>query len=458
MIADELVGKQIQSMSNAIPNSQEYGLEDLYYERSAPFRGPLLGMGESHQRSHNLNRYFWGFNCWTSGLWRGKGPQWNVQTPPVSGAGVGPVLGLSVGRHGAAPGTAGFALCGRYVLRRVDDSARGLVVSRDAGSDTFVHESAERFWHAGAGASDNFYVAGRTGPTDALGELWRYDGGTWTQAPVPARFLLRIGDRLTRAWGNQISQTSADPMVAGNWTGAVTVGDGSDVISGLAAANGILVIFTRTGRVFTLQGDASWTDVFPGLRRVAPADPLDAPGGQAASWLNAIWFRNGDAFYRLDVGGGLQLQDVGPGRLVDNASQVRGQVQCFSGHQDWFAFQGVYNPADGNSYLLQYGDWVPQDGTSSGSEVAYTFFECLQGAVAVWPSKRVTALQTSALFGGNPRLYAGFADGTIGWIDLPRAGPNPFAEDAGCTFTTDPSYLVWPLHTLLASGDTKEYL
>src|SRR5262245_33957451 len=89
MIADELVGKQIQSMSNAIPNSQEYGLEDLYYERSAPFRGPLLGMGESHQRSHTLNRYWYGYNAWTSGLWRGKGPRWNVQTPPVTGRGAG---------------------------------------------------------------------------------------------------------------------------------------------------------------------------------------------------------------------------------------------------------------------------------------------------------------------------------------------------------------------------------
>jgi hypothetical protein len=455
MVADELVGRQVQSMANSIPNSQEYGTEDLYTERSAPFRGPLLGMGEAHQRSHQLNRYFFGHNAWTSGMWRGKGPRWNPQTPPVTGAGVGPVLGLFAGRHGAAPGEAGFALCGRYVLRRVDDSTGGLVVSRDAGTDTFVHESAERFWHAGAGASDNLYVAGRTGPTDALGELWRYDGATWSEAPVPARFLLRLGDRLTRAWGNQISQCSADPMVAENWTGGVTVGDGSDVISGLAAANGILVIFTRTGRVFTLQGDASWNDVFPGLRRTPPADPLDAPGGQAASWLNAIWFRNGDAFYRLDVGQGMQLQDIGPGRLVDNASAVRGPVQCFAGHQDWFAFQGVYNPADGNSYLLQYGDWVPQDGSS---EVAFSFFEGLQGAVVVWPGKRVTAMQTSALFGGNPRLYVGFADGGLGWLDLPRSGPNPFAADSGCTFTTEVSHLTWPLHTLLASGDMKEYL
>lgn len=455
LVADELVAKQVQSMGNAVPNSQEYGNEDLYLERSAAFRGPLLGMGEAHQRTQQLNRCFYGVNAWTSGMWRGKGPRWNPQTVPVTGAGVGPVLGLAAGRHGAAPGTAGFALCGRYVLRRVDDSTGGLVVSRDAGSDTFVHESIERFWHAGAGGSDNLYVAGRTGPTDALGELWQYDGGTWNKAPVPARFLIRIGDRLTRAWGNQISQCSADPMVGASWTGGVAVGDGSDVISGLAAANGILVVFTRTGRVFTLNADASWNDVFPGLRVTPPADPLDAPGGQAASWLNAIWFRNGDAFYRLDVGQGMQLQDVGPGRLVDNASFVRGPVQCFAGHQNWYAFEGVYNPATGDSYLLQYGDWVPQDGTA---EVAYTFFDSLQGAVVVWPGKRVTAMQTSAIFGGNPRLYVGFADGSLGWIDLPRSGPNPFAADSGCTFTTQESYLVWPLHTMLASADTKEYL
>jgi hypothetical protein len=439
-------------MGNAIPNSQEYGQDDLYLERSAAFRGPLLGMGEGSQRSHELNRYHAAHNVWVSGLWRGKGPRFRWHTPPAGG---GPVLAMLAGKHGA--GDAGFALSGRYVLRRVDDSAAGLVVSRDGGAG-FVHESAERFWHAGAGASDNLYVAGRASNTDPLGELWRYDGGTWTKAPVPARFLFRIGDRLCRGWGNQISQCSGDPMVAENWTGGLAVGDGTDLISGLSAAAGILVVFTRTGRVFTVNGDGTWNDVFPGLRRTPPPEHLDAPGGQAAPWLNAVWFRNGDAFYRLDVGGGMAISDVGPGRLVDNGSVVGGPVQCFAGHQDWFAFQGVYNPADGNSYLLQYGDWLPQ---GQGEDAAYRFLDTLHGALVVWPGKRVTALQTSALFGGNPRVYAGFSDGTLGWFNLPRSGPNPFATDAGLDaddFTADPSYLTWPLHTLLASADRKEYL
>ena len=304
-------------------------------------------------------------------------------------------------------------------------------------------------------------MAGRTGPTDALGELWRYDGATWTMAPVPARFLIRIGDRLIRGWGNQISQCSADPMVAENWTGGTPAGDASDVISGLGAVNSVLFIFARTGRVFTLNGDGTHNDLYPGLRRTPALDPLDAPGGQVASWLNALWFRNGDGFYRLEASGGTQIEDVGPGRLVDNGSVVSGPVQCFAGHQDWYAFQGVYNPATDASYLLQYGDWLPQ---GAGEDAAYRFLDTLHGALVVWEGKRVTALQATigGFAGGeHTRVYAGFSDGTMGWFNLPRSGPNPFATDAGLDeddFTADPSYLTWPLHTLLASADRKEYL
>jgi len=223
----------------------------------------------------------------------------------------------------------------------------------------------------------------------------------------------------------------------------------------------LLFIFARTGRVFTLNGDGTHNDLYPGLRRTPPADPLDAPGGQVASWLNALWFRNGDAFYRLEASGGTQIEDVGPGRLVDNGSVVGGPVQCFAGHQDWFAFQAAYNPATDASYLLQYGDWLPQ---GAGEDAAYRFLDTLHGALVVWEGKRVTALQatTGGFAGGeHARVYAGFSDGTLGWFNLPRSGPNPFATDAGLDeddFTAEPSYLTWPLHTLLASADRKEYL
>jgi len=118
VIPDELVGKSVQSMANAVPNSQEYGTSDLYRERSAAFRGPLLGYGEGSQRSQSLSRYHYGENVWISGLWRGKGPRTHLQTPAVAATG-GPVLGFTIGRHTGAPPEAGGQAA--FALRANDD-------------------------------------------------------------------------------------------------------------------------------------------------------------------------------------------------------------------------------------------------------------------------------------------------------------------------------------------------
>ena len=196
--------------------------------------------------------------------------------------------------------------------------------------------------------------------------------------------------------------------------------------------NSVLFIFARTGRVFTLNGDGTHNDLYPGLRRTPALDPLDAPGGQVASWLNALWFRNGDGFYRLEAAGGTQIEDVGPGRLVDNGSVVSRARAVLRGAPGLVRLPGRVQPRGRDtSYLLQYGDWLPQ---GAGEDAAYRFLDTLHGALVVWPGKRVTALQATigAFAGGeHTRVYAGFSDGTLGWFNLPRSGPNPFATDAG---------------------------
>ena len=220
VIADELVAKNVQSMGSAVPNSQEYGVKRSLPGTQRRVPGPAAGLRgglPAHAKPVPLplRHQRLGF-----GLVAGQGP---LVPRPDAGGGRrdrGPGPGFHRGADTGSPTVDGaaFALDGRYVLRRTDDSAAGWVTSRDGGAG-FVHESAARFWHAGAGAADHLYVAGRTSATDALGELWRYDGGTWTKADVPARFLVRLDDRLIRAWGNLTSQCSGDPMVAANWTG-----------------------------------------------------------------------------------------------------------------------------------------------------------------------------------------------------------------------------------------------
>ena len=237
--------------------------------------------------------------------------------------------------------------------------------------------------------------------------------------------------------------------------------DTSDVITGLGAVNSVLFVFARTGRVFTLNGDGTHNDLYPGLRRTPALDPLDAPGGQVASWLNALWFRNGDAFYRLERRRGRRSRTWGRGAWWTTAA--------------WWAGRAVLRRAPGLVRAARGSTTRPRTAQlpaavrglaapGAREDAAYRFLDTLHGALVVWPGKRVTALQATigGLAGGDqPRVYAGFSDGTLGWFNLPRSGPNPFATDAGLDaddFTDRPSYLTWPLHTLLATADRKEYL
>ena len=94
------------------------------------------------------------------------------------------------------------------------------------------------------------------------------------------------------------------------------------------------------------------------------------------------------------------------------------------------------------------------------------FSDGYDGAQVVWEGKKITSLgvcTTEAVMladgeAGNPRLYAGFEDGTYGWIKLPRNGPNPFDPGAGCEFTEEVSYLRWPRHSMDAPADLKDFL
>ena len=45
--------------------------------------------------------------------------------------------------------------------------------------------------------------------------------------------------------------------------------------------------------------DGTANALVPGLVKAPELDHLDAPGGQATPWLDAIWFRSRDAFFRL---------------------------------------------------------------------------------------------------------------------------------------------------------------
>jgi hypothetical protein len=178
----------------------------------------------------------------------------------------------------------------------------------------------------------------------------------------------------------------------------------------------------------------------------------DGNGLRAQAWLGSLWFRVGASFYRLDMPGA-QLTPMGPGRLLDNGSPVRGEARVFCGWGGYQGYLALYNAQDSppTTYLLSYGSWEMRQ-TEEGSQAV--FDDQWDGSLAHWPNKKATAMSVSGA-SGQDRLYIGFDDGTWSWFKLVQ---NPLATGSGAEFSLGPSEIVFPLHTALFQADLKHWL
>jgi len=431
-----LVGKKQHNLGENLPPQAAYDSAPIYREHTFEFR-PTGGFGESVQSSRTDHRYHYAINCWVTGGLFGLGPASHQISPTTTGSIRGFVEALN-----ASSQLALFILAGANVLERTDDSAAGQVVSRTRAGR--VATDAVRFTGAYSGAVDALYVAWDDGV------LEEYSGGVWRPCALPAGFLpnylCRLGDELWAADGNacMIRKVTNDPKVAGSWSGPILIGTPSIKITALRQTTNRLVIFKADGDLFTINGDGSDNDMYPGLENT-----VDLTNGRtAAAWQGSLWFRTGSAFWRLDVQGGMQLSPEGPGRQLQNLSEVRGPVQAFAGWNSQMAFGATYNRFNGNSYLLTYGNWVPAQG-DSGTQFAFT--NQWDGALVRYVGRQVTSLFVSSV--PLDRLYVGFADGTYDWIRLVAYPFNPQSEG---DFTTDVSFIVAPLHTDMFQSDQKQ--
>ena len=239
---------------------------------------------------------------------------------------------------------------------------------------------------------------------------------------------------LWRAYGWEVSKCESDPTVLANWTLPTPVGDETCPITGLDDVRGQLYFFKADGTVWGQQSTTDNVPVFSGIEESAQ----EYNGRVPHNWLDQLYFRVGPGFYRLTGGQVAQVERVGPERLMTNTSPVRGPVRAFAGFSTHYGFAGVYNPyarredgtIGGSSFLLRYGNWVPSEGDEEGAAV---FSDGYDGAQVVWEGKKIASLgvcTTEAVMladgeAGNPRLYAGFEDGTYGWIRLPRERAEP---------------------------------
>ena len=145
---------------------------------------------------------------------------------------------------------------------------------------------------------------------------------------------------------------AADPA---DWTLPVPCGDGIALVSGMADVASRMYFFTDDGGVWSLQADTTAVPLFRGLETTR--DPRN--GRNPTPWLNQLYFRSGDSFYRLSGTETAAFDPVGPERLQTNTSPVRGPVGAFAGVLGYYAFAGVYNPRcsapDGYGQHIRFG-------------------------------------------------------------------------------------------------------
>lgn len=438
LVDGTMVGEKTQTMEAVAPTVQEYDSAPIYKERTFAFR-PTRGMGERVQSSHTSKRYAYGLNVWVVGGLFGKGPLTHTITPASTGS----IRAFAEGLHSGA--LTQFILAGQYVLRRSDDTNAGQNVSDNRAGQTAT--SAVRFRGAYASPVDGVYVAWSDGA------LRQYDGAAWNAATLPAGFLPQflevLGSELWAAdpTNSVLRKCTGDPLLAGSWSGSILVGNPSIKITAIRQVSNRLAIFKEDGGIYTINADGSSNDLFPGVRSVP--DPTNAR--TVAAWLDALWFRMGPSFYKLTMGGGPQIQSVGPERMLNDASEVRGPVQAFAGYGTVGGLCVTYSPA-GNSYLLQYGNWIPPSELFTQQNATFQFVDQYDGAMVKWAGKRATAMAVSGVAAPDTRLYVGFSDGSYDWIKLV---PNPFAPNSGAEFTAAASKLYIPKHHAMFQADWK---
>src|SRR5262245_23054892 len=438
-----MLAKKQSTLENVVPTQQEYGSAPIYRERTFTCR-PTGGYGERVQSSHGDRRYYWGIDIQVSGGLFGKGPLLHPIVPTTAAAG-------EVYRFVDVPNSSGgrdqIILAGQMAYRRADDTNSGQVVVRDFTAGVLAWDGVV-FQGGYAGATANLYVATSTGA------LWeRTPTNTWTACALPAGFLAnRLEVVATELWAADMAncilrKCTADPKVAGSWSGPILVGDPSVRISCIRQTSNVLVVFKEDGSLFTLNSDGTVNDLFPGA-----SVPISTQNGwRTQAWLNALWFNSGTTFYRLEMPGA-QLLPSGPGKMLDNASPVRGEARVFCG---WGGYQGylvLYNAQDTppTSYLLSYGSW---EANQSGEGVTFRFDDQYDGSLCHWPNRIPTAMSVSGA-SGTDRLYVGFTDGAWDWYKLVV---NPLATGSGAEFTLGPSEMVLPLHHAMFQADIKQW-
>jgi hypothetical protein len=432
-----LVARSEESLANVAPTEYGYASQDPLTETTFTFGRLTGGMGESTQTTGAARRYrdALDVDCSIGGMPR-LGPAFTVQTLPAALAGATDVRQLIVG-PGPTSTDLLYALRGRGVYV---NTAGVWTLSRDFTGINYPTQAAV---FQGTAGSRYLLV------TTVTGQLWAFDGTTWNASPFAAGEIAAtvavVGNEVYVGANNELRVATGNVLAPGVFGGIIRVGHAGTRITWLQAVGDEMVVFKSDG-VYTLTttGDGvEDNDLFPELRPQAAA----TNGVNAVAWSDALWFGYGDAYYRMTSGG--DLTPIGPERLVDNTSTVRGVPVGGTPHADWFLYLLVYNADVSTTFLFKYGTWANTDQTSG-----FEFLDAWHGAVAHWVGKVGTRADV-VYPGGVPTLYVGFADGSIEATVLPTGTPDPASDDA-CRFISQGD-LYMPLHTADYPATVKSF-
>ena len=405
-----LTSSKIQDIAQVAPPDFSYGGTSPINDRDEPYESLVLGYGQRIQEKWQDFRYA-SANGVDLSVWPWcKGPQINLLTPAVVDAAAGVRTFFELG-------TTLYCAQGRYILRRDSDAAWSMV--KDFGAGVAVLNAT--VFTSNFDGVQRVFVALSTGPAQ-----YSSNGTTWTAMATFGALAFAVVGR-EWWWADDTNQlrkcdTNANPTLEANYTSLnFRAGDKSSPITALMVSAAGTLLIAKTDGLYTLDQAGDDHQLFPFLK-FAPEANNGKAWGQFENNLYTSYGRN-----LLQVDAALGGNDVGPERLVNNDSDVRGKITAFAAVGTMFAYAGIFNPDTLTGYLMKFGGWVSQG--LGQDQVEPTHIDAWHGSLSVpFTSRAIAALHVSTVAAptGHTRTYLGFSDGSIGWMVNPCV-PDPAA-------------------------------
>lgn len=282
------------------------------------------------------------------------------------------------------------------------------------------------FGHKGAVFGSFSYLPN----TDGSGFYQRgHDGTTYTLSDkMPARWFTVAAGRMWRSHGRGYLQSvaiGADPLVTGNWSATLNIGNGAMISDAAQAFEDRIFVGLPDGMYL---GDSSGTffNVATELGESVTSDSVR----DLTTYDDGVVMGFGPHVYRYKPSSGAnsEMLEVGPVGLNTNRSAIRGRFTCFKGFGPWM-YGGLFTGSQ--SYVmcsrvasagLPYV-WQPMQLLPSVCKVNRIHVDGVSttsGGVSVPPRMWVA---TEASFGAQTGCTA-----PTYWWTIPTGDNNPIAD------------------------------